>query len=232
MYQKSYGNPTALYQKSYGNPTALYQKSYGIYQGVAALRRGTFSATAALRRGTFQRLLRFGGALFSDRFLFLNSEGKVPARSLDFEERGFKMPSIMEILEQSGNVTMLQYAATKNNPKLALMCIEAGDDLEATNKNKQTALEIAVYLGCREIVKMLIDAGCSLRFGSSGTWAPYSLAAKLGDPEIFKILTQEMEKRTPDTGSDDDSDDGEVDKCECAECLALNAKMDTEALGI
>jgi ankyrin repeat protein len=31
---------------------------------------------------------------------------------------------------------------------------------------------------------------------------------------------------------DIDSDDEEIDKCDCAECLALNAKMDAEALGV
>jgi hypothetical protein len=34
------------------------------------------------------------------------------------------------------------------------------------------------------------------------------------------------------TSYDPDPDDEEIDKCDCAECLALNAKMDAEALGI
>jgi ankyrin repeat protein len=100
----------------------------------------------------------------------------------------------MEMLDQSDSVTVLQYAVTIHDPPLALMCIRADTDLEATNKNKQTALEIAVYLGHHEIVNMLLAAGCSLRFGSSGTLAPFSIAAYEGPPGILKMLTREYEK--------------------------------------
>ena len=82
---------------------------------------------------------------------------------------------------------LIKYARKGDLAKVQQI-IAAGVDLNATDKNKLTALTWAAHTGYIEIVKLLIDKGANVN--AQGSWTALSWAAASGHTGIVILLLE------------------------------------------
>jgi len=103
------------------------------------------------------------------------------------------------------SLTLLHWAIEYNHPELAKGLIEAGADMNAQDKNKQTPLHFVAMDNSIELARMLIDAGADVNAEDKDKQTPLHFVARFNHSEIAKMLIEagadlnakDYKKRTP-----------------------------------
>ena len=87
--------------------------------------------------------------------------------------------------------TPLYYAAQRgNNVDVVHELIKHGADLDASDKNKRSALFFAAQFGFRDVVVLLVDSGAEVNKKDTNSGTPLTIAARFGHLAIIKYLVE------------------------------------------
>ena len=87
-------------------------------------------------------------------------------------------------VDRSGNTLLIQ-AIRQDIPDLVEYLLKNRARINARNKNGESALSIAAYIGSQKYVKRLVEAGAEVNFFG---WQPLAYAAYTGRTEIAEYL--------------------------------------------
>lgn len=89
-------------------------------------------------------------------------------------------------VDRQGNTLLIQ-AVKSNNAQVVDYLIKRKARLNARNKNGETALSLAAYLGKLPLVQRLVTAGADVNFFG---WSPLAYAAYQGHLDVAKYLIE------------------------------------------
>ena len=125
-------------------------------------------------------------------------------------KHGADLDAICEDYDEDGcevRWTPLHVAIYKEHRDIAVLLLERGADTEPRNSRDETALYMASYRGCADIVRQLISYGADLNAECEGIdeycnnvkWTPLHVAISWGTPSISRtLLEHRANPNTPD----------------------------------
>src|SRR5262249_2357899 len=96
------------------------------------------------------------------------------AKSLQADEK--ERRRVVNMVATDGGWTALMFAAARGTVDTITALIDAGADIDARNKWRQTALMAAVRVGDKEKVRTLLDAKASVKATDTDANTPLSIA--------------------------------------------------------
>ena len=143
------------------------------YLGYIADRQGKRGTAASWYRKALEHEVESADPLFTERF----------ADTRDRAREGIKRRVLwMRHLDGSP----LHAAASEGRADEVRLLVNAGTDVNATEKNGSTALHAAASSGHRDVVRVLLDAGADL--GAGGDWTPLHDAVSGGHRGVARLL--------------------------------------------
>ena len=94
--------------------------------------------------------------------------------------------------------TALMAAAAGGNAAIAHILLDAGADINAKDKDDETALNFAVVEGCEDVVELLLNRGASVGSRNRLGDTPLLVAAVHGHSAIVSALLQKVNSNPAD----------------------------------
>jgi len=111
------------------------------------------------------------------------------------------------------------------------MCVDMGDDVNAINMYRETALHGAAYRGVNSVVEYLVAKGAKLDAKDMRGWTPLTIANGISYTDFFKAQTTTAELLRKLMEARGLSTEGQVaDGKECLDCLQTHADLAREAM--
>lgn len=104
------------------------------------------------------------------------------------------------------------------------LCVELGNDVNAVNSDKETALHGAAYRGVNPVVQFLVDKGAKLDAKDIRGWTPLLIANGIDYSDFYKVQTATAEFLKKLMTARGISTEGQVaDGTECLDCIQTHA---------
>jgi ankyrin repeat protein len=104
------------------------------------------------------------------------------------------------------------------------LCVELGNDVNAVNSDKETALHGAAYRGVNSVAQFLVDKGAKLDAKEIRGWTPLLIANGIDYSDFYKVQTATAELLKKLMTARGLSTEGQVaDGTECLDCIQTHA---------
>jgi len=118
----------------------------------------------------------------------------------------YNQGAVAVLLRKYGGKTCVELealidAAKKGNIEDIKQHLAAGGDVNSRNKNGDTLLNYAAYLGHKEIVELLVENGAEVNSKGLADWTPLHLAARNNKKQIVQLLIAKGAEMNPYTTS-------------------------------
>ena len=118
----------------------------------------------------------------------------------------YNQGAVAVLLRKYGGKTCVELealidAAKKGNIEDIKQHLAAGGDVSFRNKNGDTMLNYAAYLGHKEIVELLVENGADVNAKGLADWTPLHLAARNNKKQIVQLLIAKGAEMNPYTTS-------------------------------
>ena len=118
----------------------------------------------------------------------------------------YNQGAVAVLLRKYGGKTCVELealidAAKKGNIEDIKQHLAAGGDVSFRNKNGDTMLNYAAYLGHKEIVELLVENGAEVNAKGLADWTPLHLAAYNNNEQIVQLLIAKGAEMNPYTTS-------------------------------
>ena len=116
----------------------------------------------------------------------------------------YNQGAVAVLLRKYGGKTCVELealidAAKKGNIEDIKQHLAAGGDVSFRNKNGDTMLNYAAYLGHKEIVELLVENGAEVNSKGLADWTPLHLAARNNKKQIVQLLIAKGAEMNPYT---------------------------------
>ena len=116
----------------------------------------------------------------------------------------YNQGAVAVLLRKYGGKTCVELealidAAKKGNIEDIKQHLAAGGDVSFRNKNGDTMLNYAAYLGHKEIVELLVENGADVNAKGLADWTPLHLAAQNNKEQIVQLLIAKGAEMNPYT---------------------------------